>query len=60
MGEGSGNSGGDGPAQSGFPQDMDDSWRYNLIADNCQDYVADVLKRAEAIARKKGVPLIVE
>ena len=43
-----------------FPQDMDDSWRYNLIADNCQDYVADVLKRAEAIARKKGVPLIVE
>ena len=43
-----------------FPQDMDDSWRYNLIADNCQDYVADVLKRAEAIARKKRVPLIVE
>ena len=39
---------------------MDDSWRYNLIADNRRDYVADVLKRAEAIARKKGVPLIVE
>lgn len=43
-----------------FPQDMDDSWRYHLIANNCQDYVADVLRRAEAIARTKGVPLIVE
>lgn len=46
--------------QPDFPQDMDDSWRYQLIANNCQDYVADVLKRAEAIAREKGVPLIVD
>lgn len=43
-----------------FPQDMNDSWRYNLIANNCQDYVADVIKRAEVIARKRGIPLIIQ
>lgn len=44
----------------GFPEDFDDSWRYNLVAHNCQDYVEEVLKRAESIAKKKGVPFIIE
>lgn len=43
-----------------FPQDMDDAWRYHLLAHNCQHYVDEVLKHAEAIARRKGVPLIVK
>ena len=37
-----------------------DSLRYHLIMNNCQDYVASVLERAERIAQKKGVNLILK
>ena len=37
-----------------------DSLRYNFPLNNCQDYVALVLERADRIAQKKGVNLILE
>lgn len=43
-----------------FPQDVDERWRYQILLNNCQDYVADVIERAEVIARKRGIPLIIQ